>query len=118
MNRSKALITTACTLLTVFLMAGSWTVYRFGEDAKRTRTEILGVARKLSECTTPGPRPPTRDDPRTGHDCWDEGQKRTGAVVGQIVDGNGNQISDIQELAGALGVSLPTTSTTIPKGQP
>lgn len=38
------------------------------------RTAIRSSERTYSylvECTTPGPRKPTPDDPTTGHACWD-----------------------------------------------
>jgi hypothetical protein len=57
----------------------------------------------LLECTTPGPNPP----PNTGHKCFDDGQRRTGEAVAAIVDTNGNGVPDLQELARALGVTLP-----------
>lgn len=84
-----------------------WLV-RFAHNAQQTREYLV-------ECTTPGPRPPTRDDPRTGHACYDEGQARTGQAVVKIIDTNGNGKADVQELADALGVSLPTTVPTVPQ---
>lgn len=65
-------------------------------EAERTRQLIV-------ECVTPGPK----------HTCYIEGQKRTGAAVAAIVDTNGNGVPDVQDLANALGVSLPTTTTTL-----
>lgn len=41
----------------------------------------------LVECTTPGPRTPTAEDPSTGHPCFDDGQRRTAEVVERIIEG-------------------------------
>lgn len=35
----------------------------------------------LRECTTPGPRSPTAEDPSTGHPCYDRQQEQQGRVV-------------------------------------
>lgn len=75
------------------------------------------VQTDIRECTTQGPRTPTPADPGTGHDCYDEGSKRTGAAILQIVDTNGNGIADIDELARLQGTPLPTTTTIPAKGR-
>lgn len=38
----------------------------------------------LRECTTPGTRTPTLEDPATGNDCYDEQQRRSAVVVGEL----------------------------------
>lgn len=40
--------------------------------------------RILNDCTTPGDRVPTNEDPRTGHRCYDDGQARTRAAVAEL----------------------------------
>lgn len=42
--------------------------------------------RVLVECTTPGPREPTKTDPSTGHECYDRGRAQTGDAIVVIVD--------------------------------
>ena len=79
-----------------------------------TNRQILDKEREsqriIFDCTTAGSLPP----PNTGHKCFDDNQKRTGKAVAAIVDTNGNGVPDMQELAHALGVTLPTTTTPAP----
>lgn len=62
------------------------------------RDALVHVTQKLEECTTPGPREPTPDDPTTGHKCFDDSQERTSQAVADIVDANGNGKLDSQEI--------------------
>jgi hypothetical protein len=66
------------------------------------RNDIESIAINLEECTTPGPRTPTADDPSTGHKCFDDGQARTGAAIAAIVDADGNGKVDTQEILAAI----------------
>lgn len=53
---------------------------------------------EIRDCTTAGPRTPTKDNPRTGHECYDRGQEQTGRAVGQIVDADGDGTPDSVEI--------------------
>lgn len=59
---------------------------------------------RIVDCTTAGPRTPTREDPSTGHRCYDEGARRTAEAVGKIVDADRNGVPDIEELRRDLGL--------------
>ncbi len=56
----------------------------------------------LVECTTPGDRVPTKEDPSTGHKCYDDGGKRGQAFVVAIKDANGNGLIDTNEILEAI----------------
>lgn len=68
----------------------SWLSYaRLGDTLEQVRqntTINLTNGRLLVECTTPGPNQPTAANQfTTGHDCYDQGQARTGVAVKQVV---------------------------------
>lgn len=54
--------------------------------------------RLLVECTTPGTRVPTPDDPRTGNPCFDRQQSAAAKFLAQIIDTDGNGVADQIEL--------------------
>lgn len=56
----------------------------------------------LQECTSPGPREPTPDDPRTGNHCYDESRAGTAQAVRQIVDADNNGVIDSLEILDAV----------------
>lgn len=66
------------------------------------RNLIENIAVQLEECTTPGPREPTADDPGTGHECYDDGRSSQAAAIAQIVDADGNGQIDTQEILDAI----------------
>lgn len=66
------------------------------------RDDIEEIALTLEECTTPGPREPTPDDPTTGHDCFDRGRTDQAVAIAQIVDADGNGKIDTQEILAAI----------------
>lgn len=56
----------------------------------------------LRECTSPGTRAPTKQDPSTGHDCYDRGQRRSAASIAKIIDADGNGKLDTTEIMAVL----------------
>lgn len=85
--------------LTCVLISGmGYLIYRDIYVSAPQREKITAIAEKLEECTTPGPRTPTADDPTTGHKCFDDGQARTGEAITKIVDADGNGKLDTQEI--------------------
>lgn len=49
-------------------------------------THADGDREYLIQCTTPGPKEPTKEDPSTGHECYDGAQQRVGQAVILIGD--------------------------------
>ena len=118
------------TMLTVALVAlviavgslfGTGIVVAGGDDA--TLTRLADQAKKLDDalarlndvaednrrngdilvdCTTPGPRVPTVDDPRTGHDCYDRGTTRSAEAIGRVIDADSDGVLDAIATAEAL----------------
>lgn len=72
-----ALFAVVFVFMGVVLLAPDWGLVSVANN-NRDNGEIL------VECTTPGPRKPTADDPSTGHECYDRGQARTGEALGSI----------------------------------
>lgn len=111
------------TMLTVALVAlviavgslfGTGLVVAGGDDATLERLEDQGEAlveiaeqnrrngEILVDCTTPGTLVPTREDPRTGHDCYDRGTARSAQAIGQVIDADGDGQVDAIATAEAL----------------
>lgn len=59
-------------------MGVTWTVQQ-ARSAQSTRDYLV-------DCTTPGPKTPTPEDPTTGHACYDQGNRRTGEAVQMLAD--------------------------------
>jgi hypothetical protein len=85
-------------LSAVLLVGLSFLLYRDVYVSGPQRDKVEAVADRLEECTTPGPRTPTAEDPTTGNDCFDEGQARTAVAISQIVDADQNGKVDSQEI--------------------
>lgn len=46
--------------------------------------QLTNIGNYLAECTTPGPKTPTAEDPTTGHPCFDRGLVAQAAAVGDL----------------------------------
>lgn len=89
-------------LLSAQLVLSSIMVAREVFVVSPQRDEIEAIAQTLEECTTPGPRTPTAEDPTTGHDCYDRGQQSQAKAIAEIVDANHNGEIDSQEVLDAI----------------
>lgn len=89
-------------LTSVLIVAVGYLVYRDVFINAPQRDNLVEISETLQECTTPGPRTPTADDPSTGHKCFDDGQARTGEAIAAIVDADGNGQVDAQEILAAI----------------
>jgi hypothetical protein len=85
-------------MVAVLLAITGYMAYRDLYIHTPQRESIFAISQTLEECTTPGPRTPTAEDPSTGHKCFDDGQARTSEAIAQIVDANGNGKLDSQEI--------------------
>lgn len=89
-------------LVCVLLLSVGALLYRDLFVSGPQRDEITSIATRLEECTTPGPRTPTADDPRTGNKCFDDGQKRTEEAILAIIDADHNGKIDSVEILNYL----------------
>lgn len=91
------------------------------EQLKRQAADLQEVARQnrrngeiLVDCTTPGPRKPTAEDPSTGHECYDRGTTRSAEAIGQVIDADRDGVVDaiataeaLERIERALGIQRP-----------
>lgn len=90
------------SLLSAVLILVGIMVYRDVFIVGPQRNDIEAIAVTLEECTTPGPKTPTAEDPTTGHECFDEGRENQAKAIAQIVDADGNGHIDSQEILDAI----------------
>lgn len=81
-RRDKVMLAILGLLVLVLVSLALLFVLRF--QGAKTLREVKGNTSYLQECTTPGTKTPTPEDPSTGHPCYDRGSSRTGEAINQL----------------------------------
>lgn len=87
--------------LAVVLLAPDWGLVSVANENRENGDLLV-------DCTTPGPRKPTVENPSTGHDCFDRGRATSAGLVEQIdVNQRCATQEAINQTLASLGSDLP-----------
>lgn len=124
-NRSTLINTRWRKVNASFLIIVFITLIGFGLILINGQSQIKQGNLYVKECTTPGTRIPTSDDPSTGHRCYDDGNKRAAQYFQELVDSQNKQLTDLRnamidsnnklvDALNRLSVQVPVTPTSQP----
>lgn len=117
-DRLRTLLLIVLCVIAVLNFVAVVKVYDVATTSEAGRRDGRRTLNGLVDCTQPSPVPPpppgTPDTrkPADIHVCSERGGAQMATAIAAVIDTNGNGIADIDELAAALGVPLPTTTTT------